>query len=333
MTLPHDHRAVPHQGRRADPPHHPRPARQALALADYNLFRLRAEDVLIDLLTDSGTGAMSLAPVGGHDGGDESYAGRAALLPLRGRRPRHLRLPSTSSPRTRAALPSASSSACLLRPGDVVPSNTHFDTTRANIEARGREALDLPDPRGRATREPPPLQGQHRPRPRSRQTLAQAGRADPARDDHRHQQLRRRPAGLHGEHPGGQRALPRATASRSSSTPAASPRTPGSSSCASRATPTRRRSEIAREMFSLRRRLHDERQEGRLVNIGGFLALNDDGLGRALPRPPDPHRGLPDLRRPRRLRPRGHRRRACTRRSTRTTCATASARSPTSASG
>jgi tryptophanase len=115
----------------------------ALRDADYNLFRLRAEDVLIDLLTDSGTGSMSSEQWAGLQRGDESYAGsRSWFRFLEAVQElfafKHV-IPTHQGRAAEKILFSA-----LGGPGKVIPNNTHFDTTRANAEFTGAEALDIP---------------------------------------------------------------------------------------------------------------------------------------------------------------------------------------------
>lgn len=131
---------------------------EALIAAGYNLFLLKAEDVLIDLLTDSGTGAMSAAQWGGMLQGDESYAGARSFFRFEAavREITNLKyvIPTHQG---RAAERILFGSA--LKSGDIVPNNTHFDTTRANVEYRGAIAIDIPIPEGRQPQTIHPFKG------------------------------------------------------------------------------------------------------------------------------------------------------------------------------
>jgi tryptophanase len=126
--------------------HTSRPERErCLEAAGYNLFLIEARNILIDLLTDSGTSAMSTGQWAAIMRGDESYAGSESFFRLKRVVDeltgfRHM-VPAHQG---RAAERILFSVTC--RAGDTVPNNTHFDTTRANIEFTGARAVDLPIP-------------------------------------------------------------------------------------------------------------------------------------------------------------------------------------------
>jgi tryptophanase len=131
---------------------------RVLEKSGYNLFLIDAKDILIDLLTDSGTSAMSTEQWAAMMRGDESYAGsesfyrmKEVVQDLTGFR--HV-IPTHQGRAAERILFSI-----LCRPGHVVPNNTHFDTTRANIEFTGARAVDLPLPEAADTQAHLPFKG------------------------------------------------------------------------------------------------------------------------------------------------------------------------------
>ena len=131
---------------------------EVLQKAGFNVFNIRAEDVLIDLLTDSGTGAMSSEQWAGVMRGDESYAGAASFHRFYDRVANmtgfeHI-LPTHQGRASERILFEV-----VAGPGMVIPNNNHFDTTRANVEHSGATAIDLVIDEGNVVNSRHPFKG------------------------------------------------------------------------------------------------------------------------------------------------------------------------------
>ncbi len=136
----------------------PQEREASLRRAAFNVFLIPAADVLIDLLTDSGTGAMSSEQWAGIMRADESYAGAVSFYRFKER--------LTEITGFEHVLPTHQGRASerllfelIGGEGKVVPNNTHFDTTRANVEHRGARAVDLPIPEAADPRNRHPFKG------------------------------------------------------------------------------------------------------------------------------------------------------------------------------
>jgi tryptophanase len=150
----------PFRIRSVEPLRHTTPAQREAFLkkAGYNLFELRAADILIDLLTDSGTSAMSTAQWSAMMRGDESYAGSESFFRLK-KVVDELTGFDHMIPTHQGRAAERILFTVMCRPGHIVPSNTHFDTTRANIEFTGAKAVDLPLPEAADTQARMPFKG------------------------------------------------------------------------------------------------------------------------------------------------------------------------------
>ena len=129
-----------------------------LAEAGLNIFRIRAEDVYIDLLTDSGTGALSAAQLSQMMVGDEAYAGSASFFRLEDSIRDVMGFPFVI-PVHQGRAAEQVLDFTLIQNGMVVPGNSHFDTTKAHIEFRGGRAVDCTIAEGRNSTADHPFKG------------------------------------------------------------------------------------------------------------------------------------------------------------------------------
>jgi tryptophanase len=221
--------------------------------AGYNLFGIRAEDVLIDLLTDSGTTAMSARQWGGMIEGDEAYAGSRSFYQLEKKVNdltgfRHI-IPTHQGRAAEKILFNI-----MGGEGKIIPNNTHFDTTRANIELTGAEAVDLVPPEAMV----PSLKANFKGNMDLEALKAVLEKFGPKRIP---------------------LVMLTATNNSNAGQPVSMENIRRTAELAkSYAIPYKAVEQIAREMFSYADGCTMSGKKDGLVNMGGFLAVNDDDL-------------------------------------------------------
>ena len=276
-----------------------------LEAAGYNLFLIEAKDILIDLLTDSGTSAMSNGQWAALMRGDESYAGSESFFRMKRVVDdltgfRHM-IPTHQGRAAERILFTV-----MCRPGHVVPNNTHFDTTRANIEFTGARAVDLPIPEAADTQARLDFKGNMDVDALERLIQETGAEHIPAGDADCHQQFRRRPAGVHGQYRSGAAGdLALRDSLLSGRLPLRRERlvypAAGAGLCQLDTETDRTENVLAGG------RLHLLREERRLRQHRRFPVHQRRPAGGAGNQPADPDRGLSHLRRSRGSRPGGHR--------------------------
>ena len=129
-----------------------------LAEAHYNVFQLKAEQVYIDLLTDSGTGAMSDRQWSELMLGDESYAGATSFYKFEAMSKKSFGMPYFIPTHQGRAAENVLFS-YLVKEGNVIPGNAHFDTTKGHIESRHAKAIDVTTDDAKDTQKEVPFKG------------------------------------------------------------------------------------------------------------------------------------------------------------------------------
>ena len=125
---------------------------------NYNLFGIKAKDVMLDFLTDSGTGALSAEQAAAMQLGDESYAGSESWFKFE-KSVRYLFDFKYIIPTHQGRAAERILFTAVGGKGKIIPNNTHFDTTRANVECTGAKAIDLPIKEGKETHRIHPFKG------------------------------------------------------------------------------------------------------------------------------------------------------------------------------